>query len=103
MVTVNGAAVTIPLTAVANAQTIKVTLRGVNSGTTTRDLVIPLSVLVGDTNGDRVANAGDALQTRNRSGQQADASNFRSDVNADGFVNAGDTTAVRARSGTALP
>ena len=103
MVTVNGATVTIPLTNVTNAQTINITLQDVSSGTTTRDLVIPLSVLVGDTNGDRIVNAGDALQTRNRSGQQADASNFRSDVNADGAVNAGDTTAVRARSGTSLP
>ena len=48
-------------------------------------------------------NAGDALQTRNRSGQATDATNFRSDVNADGFVNSGDTTVVRARSGTFLP
>ena len=62
-----------------------------------------LGVLVGDTNGDGFVNAGDALQTRNRSGQATDATNFRSDVNADGFVNSGDTTAVRARSGTFLP
>ena len=46
---------------------------------------------------------GRPLQTRNRSGQATDATNFRSDVNADGFVNSGDTTVVRARSGTFLP
>ena len=40
---------------------------------------------------------GDALQTRNRSGQATDETNFRSDVNADGFVNSGDTTVVRGR------
>ncbi len=62
-----------------------------------------MGVLVGDTNGDGFVNAGDALQTRNRSGQATDATNFRSDVNVDGFVNSGDTTVVRARSGTALP
>ncbi len=50
-----------------------------------------------------LVNAGDALQTRNRSGQATDTTNFRSDVNADGFVNSGDTTAVRARSGATLP
>jgi hypothetical protein len=58
---------------------------------------------VGDTNGDRFVNSGDALQTRTRSGQATDATNFRSDVNADGFINSGDTTLVRARSGTFVP
>ena len=58
-----------------------------------------MGVLVGDTNGDRFVNAGDALQTRNRSGQATDATNFRSDVNTDGFVNSGDTLIVRANSG----
>ena len=62
-----------------------------------------MGVLVGDTNGDGFVNAGDSLQTRNRSGQTTDATNFRSDVNTDGTVNSGDTAAVRARSGTSLP
>ncbi len=62
-----------------------------------------MSVLVGDTNGDRIVNSGDALQTRNRSGQATDTTNFRSDVNTDGFVNSGDSTVVRSRSGTFLP
>src|SRR3712207_7115424 len=52
--------------------------------------IFPMSVLVGDTNGDRSVNAGDALQTRNRSGQPAASSTFRSDVNTDGNVNSGD-------------
>ena len=57
----------------------------------------------GDTNGDGVVNTGDALQTRNRSGQTTDATNFRSDVNVDGLVNSGDSIIVRSRSGTSLP
>lgn len=72
-------------------------------GTNTTHLNVPMSVLLGDTNSDRFVNAGDALQTRNRSGQAVDATNFRSDVNVDGFLNSGDTTVVRSRSGTALP
>jgi hypothetical protein len=67
------------------------------------DTTVQASILAGDTNGDRVVNSGDALQTRNRSGQAVDATNFRSDVNADGFVNSGDTVIVRARSGGFLP
>ena len=93
----------IPLTNVANAQTINVTLNNVNGST---NVVIPMSLLVGDTNADAVVNAGDAQQTRNRSGQTTDATNFRSDVNTDGFINSGDTTscarapAPRCRKGT---
>ena len=62
-----------------------------------------MGILRGDTNGDRFVNSGDALQTRSRSGQATDGTNFRSDVDADGFVNSGDTTIVRAGSGTSLP
>ena len=100
MVTVSGNTVTIPLTNVTSQQNIQVRLNGVNGSSS---FIIPMGVLVGDTNGDRFVNAGDALQTRSRSGQATDAVNFRSDVNTDGFVNSGDTTAVRSRSGNALP
>ena len=58
---------------------------------------------VGDTNADRFVNSGDALQTRNRSGQVTDATNFRSDVNTDGVVNSGDSFIVRSKSGTFVP
>ena len=96
--------VTVNLTGVTNAQTIGVILFGVNNGMSTiLDVVVPMGVLVGDTNNDRFVNAGDATQTRSRAGQPADAMNFRSDVNADGVINSGDTAAVRSRSGTALP
>jgi len=74
----------------------------VSNGTGSSSMTIPLSVLVGDTNGDRFVNSGDVLQTRSRSGQAADASNFRSDVNVDGSLNSGDTSAVRNRSGNSL-
>jgi hypothetical protein len=59
-----------------------------------------MSVLSGDSNGDRVVNSGDALQTRSRAGQVASVSNVRSELNLDGNINSGDTIFVRARSGT---
>jgi hypothetical protein len=62
-----------------------------------------MGVLVGDVNGDGAVNSGDALVTRNRGGQQADMTNFRSDINTDGVINGGDTISVRSRGGTALP
>ena len=94
--------VTVYLTGVSNAQRITVTLQGVD-GAPNGEVSVNMGVLVGDTDGDGSVNAGDALQTRSRSGQPTDATNFRFDVNADGTVNSGDTTAVRSRSGTFLP
>ena len=97
-------AVTVDLANVTNAQRITVTLSSVTdcSGVT-GNVSVQMGVLVGDTNGDGFVNAGDAVQTRNRSGQATDATNFRSDLSTDGFVNSGDATIVRARSGTSLP
>jgi len=57
---------------------------------------------MGDVNGDGEVNAGDVLQTRNRSGQTLDANSFRSDVNTDGDLNSGDASIVRSQSGRAI-
>jgi hypothetical protein len=96
---------TVNLTGVADLQQIGVTLTGVTDslGQVVPDTVVSINMLIGDTNGDRTVNAGDALQTRSRSGQSTDATNFRSDVNVDGVVNSGDSLAVRSRSGGSLP
>ena len=91
------------LTNVSNAQRITVTLQGVNDGTMTGNVGVQMGVLIGDTNGNGFVNAGDAQQTRNRSGQTTDATNFRDDVNLDGLINSGDASVVRAQSGSALP
>ena len=97
----NGTAtVTVNLTGVTNAQRLTVTLQGVNA---VGDVSVSMGVLIGDASGDGVVNGGDAIQTRSRSGQGANTTNFRSDANTDGFVNGGDTIAVRSRSGTFLP
>ena len=94
---------TVDLTSVTNAQYISVKLEGVNDGITTTDVDIPMGVLVGDTNGNGLVNAGDSTQTRSRSGQTTSATNFRSDVTGDGSINSGDQISVRSRSGTSLP
>jgi len=105
MVTVAGNVVTVPLTNVADQQTINVTLNGVNSATdeTTVNIVIPMSRLLGDTNGNRAVNASDVSQTKGRIGQAVTTANFRSDVNANGAINAGDVSIVKANTGHALP
>jgi len=100
---VSGAVVTINLADVASAQTAQITLGNVDDGTNARDVVIAFPVLVGDANGDKTVNSGDAQQTRNRSGQATDATNFRSDFNLDGTINSGDAIIVRSRSGQFIP
>ncbi len=103
MAAASGNTITVDLTGVTNAQVITVGLNCVSDGVNSGNMTINMGVLVGDTNDNGFVNAGDVLQTRNRSGQATDPTNFRSDVNADGFINAADTLSVRSRSGTSLP
>jgi len=103
VVTVNGAVVTIPLTNVPNGHKIGVTLFGVTSGANSGSVTVPMAVLLGDTNGNGSVNASDVSQTKGRSGQATDATNFRSDVTVSGSINASDVSLVKSKSGTALP
>jgi hypothetical protein len=61
-----------------------------------------MGVLLGDTNDSRNVLADDTLQTRGRSGQLTDGTNFRSDLNPDGAIAAGDALIVRGLSGNSL-
>jgi hypothetical protein len=92
------------LTGVPNADVVTVTLGNVTDacGNGAAAVVASMGVLVGDTNGDGVVNAGDVQQTRNRSGQLVVPANFRSDVNADGAINSGDALLVRSNSGNSI-
>jgi hypothetical protein len=96
-------AVTVNLTDVANAQKIIVTLFGVDDGTDTGNLGIPMGVLLGDTSGNGLVNSTDVSQVQAQSGQAVSMSNFRKDVNANGLINSTDVSAVQAKSGTGLP
>ena len=102
MVTVSGNTVTVPLTNVANAQTINVTLFGVMNGPGSSNIVIPMSRLLGDTGGNGAVSSTDVLQTKTQVGQSV-GTNFRADVTADGTINSTDVTTVKLQSGTALP
>jgi hypothetical protein len=105
-VTVSGNIVTIPLTVVADQQTINVTLNGVNSTSIDQpaaNVVIPMSRLLGDTSGNGSVNASDVSQTKARIGQAVTSANFRSDVNANGSINSTDASQVKANSGHAVP
>lgn len=99
-VSISGNVVTIPLTNIANAQTISVQLNQVNG---TDNVTIPMSILVGDINGNGTVSAGDVAQTKGRMGQPVDATNFRSDVNGDGAINGADAAIIKRNVGSGLP
>jgi hypothetical protein len=99
-VSINGNTVTVPLTNVADAQTINVTLYCVNGG---GNVVVPMTRLLGDTNGNRTVNASDIGAVKANSGQPVTSANYRSDVNANGAINSSDIGQVKARSGVSVP
>jgi hypothetical protein len=101
--TFSGNQVSVNLTGVPNAQTISITLHGVTTGGATGDVVIPMGVLLGDVNANRLVNSTDTSLVQAQSGQGVTASNFRMDVNANGLINSTDTSIVRAASGSGLP
>ena len=103
VVTISGSQVTVPLTNISNVQMISVTLFGVNDGTNIGDVAIPMGVLVGDVNGNRLVNSTDTSQVQAQSGKPLTTSNFRMDVNANGLINSTDTSIVQSNSGTGLP
>ncbi len=96
-VNVNGTTVTIPLTNIADDQTITVQLNGVNSAADAPavDVTIPMRKIVGDTTGDGNVNSSDVAQTKARVPTGVNASTFRSDVNANGAINSSDIALIK--------
>jgi hypothetical protein len=102
-VTVSGNLVIIPLTNVTNAQTIEVTLFGVDNGNGSSDVTIAASFLLADAVPDGVVDSVDVQQTRSHLGQTTDASNFQFDFDIDGSIGTRDRQTVRRNRGTMLP
>lgn len=94
--------ITVDLTGVTNAQKINVCLFNANDGTNTGTVSVPLGILAGDTNADTSTNSADVSQTKARSGQVVNGTNFRSDVTIDGNLNSADVSLVKSKSGTGL-
>jgi hypothetical protein len=90
------------LTGVLSGQTIQITLSNIDDGTSVSDLVIPMSVLLADTNGNGMVNATDIGSIKAQSGHSITSSNFREDLNTDGSINGSDVAFVKSKSGTAL-
>jgi hypothetical protein len=99
----SGNQIFVNLTGVTNAQTIVITLSGVNDGTNIADVSVPMGVLLGDVNASRLVDSGDVFLVRQQTGQTATSSNFREDVNASGLIDSGDVFLTRQHTATALP
>jgi hypothetical protein len=97
----NGNDIVVTLTGVADNKRVTVSLTNVNA--TGLNVAATLGFLVGDVNGSRSVTATDILQVKGRSGQVADATNFKFDLNASGSITASDILAVKGRSGLVLP
>ena len=106
MVTVSGNMVTVPLTNVASDSgvvTIEVTLFGVNDGSTSGNVAIPMGVRLGDINGNGSINASDVALCKSHIGQPLDVTNFRADINTNGTINATDVSFVKTQIGIGGP
>jgi hypothetical protein len=103
VVSVNGAAVTVPLTSVADAQTIRIRLNNVSDGTNRNNVSIPMGVLVGDVNATRLVDGNDVSLVHGHTGQTAKSTTFRFDVNASGLIDGNDVSLVQSKLGTRLP
>jgi hypothetical protein len=93
------------LTGVSNMQKVTVNLSGV---TDSLSRVLPntsvsMSVLLGDTTGNRIVNSTDVSRVNAQSGAPVTSTNFRNDVTANGLINSSDISLVKSLSGTGIP
>jgi len=103
--TFSGTTMTVPLTGVADVQTLTVTLTDVTdvSSQVLPDTAISANMLIGDVNGDKGVNNTDLGLTRDQLGMPVTSANFREDVRVSGTINSGDVRAVREAKGHRLP
>jgi hypothetical protein len=100
---VSGNQVFVNLNGVANAQTITITLSGVNDGTNVADVSIQMGVLLGDVNASRRVDSADVSSVRQQTLQTITTSNFRNDINVSGRIDSADVSIARQQSLTSLP
>ncbi len=99
--TFSGNDMMVPLTGVANAQTLTLEVDNVNGQLASAS--VSIGFLIGDTTGEGSVNSADIGQTKSQSGSPVSGSNYRQDVTVDGNINSADIGLVKSKSGTALP
>ncbi|HEY2714451.1 MAG TPA: kelch repeat-containing protein [Chthoniobacterales bacterium] len=99
----DGTQVTINLATVSDVQILTVTLTGVNDGTNTYDVAVPMGVLIGDTGANGIVDLPDGRLVKSQYGKRLTTSNCREDVNADGSIDPSDLSLMKSYAGTKLP
>ncbi len=102
--TFSGNEMSVPLSGVADQQTVTVTatnVTGTNGGVLPTGAV-DVGFLIGDTTNDGTVNSADIGQTKSQSGSPVTGANFRQDVTNDGTINSADIGLVKSRSGSGL-
>jgi hypothetical protein len=99
--TTNGNEVIVNFTA-SNAQTVNITLQGVNAGGLSTDVSVPVGLLIGDVNVTRNVDGNDVSATQSQTRQRVENANFRMDVNATGVIDGNDVSAVQTKTRTRL-
>ena len=100
---VSGNQVTVNLTNVSHGQKLAINLVGVNDGTNTENISVPMGVLIGDATGNRSVNSTDVSSVKVQSGLAVGQSNFRQDLTASGAINGADVSLAKLNSGSSIP
>jgi hypothetical protein len=102
--TFSGNEMRVPLSGVADQQTVTVTASNVTgtSGGVLASAAVNVGFLIGDTTNDGSVNSADIGQTKSQSGSPVTGSNFRQDVTNDGTINSADIGLVKSKSGNGL-
>jgi hypothetical protein len=77
-----------------------VTLIGVNDGTNTNDIAVPMGVLLADVNASHRVDANDVFQIRTLTLAPLDNTNFQNDVDLSGRIDVNDVFQSRQQSQT---
>ncbi len=95
IVSVGGSTVSVPLTKVANAQRLQVTLSGFSVAGYSGEVAVPIGILVGDVDGNGYVSASDISQIKAAVGPATKA-NFRADINCSDATKATDIGLAKA-------
>ena len=101
--TVNNTQVTVNLTNVSNAQTLRMDLLGLSDGTHTGNVSILMGVLIGDVDENSRVDGNDVSDVQSHTRQSVTNANFRYDIDANGRIDGNDVSATQSHTRTALP
>jgi hypothetical protein len=91
------------LTNVSNVQILSVNLIGVNDGSVTENVSVPMGVLIGDATGNHVVNSNDVKRIKTQLGQPVTTTNFQEDINTNGSIGDSDIALAKSKIGSGIP